>query len=56
MKSQAVLSEGAGIPGVSGEEKARTPPMSGGFAKLPGDVPFFADEGLLPSAGNPNFV
>ena len=39
MKSQAVREDISGMPGVSGEEKARGPPMSGGFAKLPGLVP-----------------
>jgi len=39
MKSQAVLSEGCGMPGVSGDENARTPPISGAFAKLPAVVP-----------------
>jgi hypothetical protein len=43
------------MPGVSGEEKERAPPISGGFAKLPGVVPSASLEGLLPSAGNPNF-
>ena len=38
-KSQAVLSDGGGMPGVSGELKLSGPPMSGGFAKLPGVVP-----------------
>jgi hypothetical protein len=39
MKSQAVFCEGWGMPGVSGELKARGPPISGGLAKLPGVVP-----------------
>ncbi|MBW1874656.1 MAG: hypothetical protein JRI98_04575 [Deltaproteobacteria bacterium] len=39
MKSHAVLSLGCGIPGVSGDEKARGPPISGAFANEPGVVP-----------------
>ena len=53
MKSQAVLSHGLGMPGVSGEEKVRAPPTSGGFAKLPGVVPSSEEEGLFPSPGRP---
>ncbi len=37
-KSQAVLSEGAGMPGVSGELKLSGPPMSGVLANEPGVV------------------
>ena len=36
-------------------ENARRPPTSGGFAKLPGDVPPALLEGLFPSAGSENF-
>ena len=39
-KSQAVDWLGGGMPGVSGEEKLRGPPMSGRFAKEPGVVPW----------------
>ena len=53
MKSQAVLSEGCGMPGVSGEEKVRAPPTCGGFAKLPGVVPWSVEDGLLPRPGRP---
>jgi len=53
MKSHAVLSEGFGMPGVSGEEKVRAPPISGGFAKLPGVVPSSEEDGLFPSPGRP---
>ncbi len=51
-KSQAVACDGAGMPGVSGELKARTPPTSGRFAKLPGLVPCGAEDGLFPSGGS----
>ena len=51
MKSQAVLSEGSGIPGVSGEEKERAPPTSGALAKLPGLVPSFLVEEECPGFG-----
>jgi hypothetical protein len=37
-KSHAVLSEGCGMPGVSGLANMRGPPMSGARAKLPGVV------------------
>src|SRR5687767_7697876 len=46
-KSQAVLSLGGGIPGVSGEENINGPPISGAFAKLPGVVTFGVAAGLL---------
>ena len=52
MKSQAVKAEGWGIPGVSGELKLCLPPISGGFAKLPGVVPCPNIEGLLPKLGS----
>jgi hypothetical protein len=51
MKSQAVLSLGAGIPGVSGELKAYTVPTPGVRAKLPGVVPAPLDDGLFPRGG-----
>ena len=51
-KSQAVFSDGAGMPGESGELKERGPPRSGAFAKLPGVVPCAVEDGLLPSAGS----
>ena len=51
MKSHAVFSDAAGMPGVSGEEKERGPPMSEGFAKLPGFVPCCRLEGLLCTTG-----
>ncbi len=44
------------MPGVSGELKVRGPPISGAFAKLPGVVPSWPDEGLLPSGGSENLL
>jgi hypothetical protein len=52
MKSQAVLSLGAGMPGASGDEKVRGVPTAPRLAKLPGDVPCAAVEGLSPSGGS----
>jgi hypothetical protein len=52
MKSQAVLSEGGGIRGVSGELNARGPPTSEAFAKLPGEVPSARLDGLPPDSGS----
>jgi hypothetical protein len=52
MKSQAVLEDGAGMPGVSGELKLSAPPIAGGFAKLPGVVPSRRLDGSLPSGGS----
>lgn len=40
------------MPGVSGELKLQAVPIRGGLAKLPGEVPCFVEEGLLPSAGS----
>lgn len=39
MKSHAVREDGAGMPGVSGDEYVSGPPTSGARAKLPGVVP-----------------
>ena len=50
-KSQAVLSLGAGMPGVSGDEKLSGPPMSGGLAKEPGLVPSRKLDGLWLTRG-----
>ena len=54
-KSHAVLSDGGGMPGVSGEAKVRAPSgpeeMVGRRAKLPGVVPWAPEEGLNPSGG-----
>ncbi len=38
-KSHAVLSLGAGMPGVSGDENVSGPPICAAWAKDPGDVP-----------------
>jgi hypothetical protein len=46
MKSHAVLVLGAGMPGVSGEEKVRGRPMAGGLANEPGVVPAAVEDGL----------
>lgn len=55
-KSQAVLSDGWGMPGVSGDENVQQPSGPGairdGFAKLPGDVPRARDDGFCPSGGS----
>ena len=51
-KSHAVFSDGAGIPGVSGELNVSAPPSCGAFAKLPGVVPWAFVDGLFPNAGN----
>jgi hypothetical protein len=52
MKSHAVRGDGGGMPGVSGELNARGCPTSGGFAKLPGVVPWRQLDGfaLLPGS------
>jgi len=39
LKSHAVREDGAGMPGVSGDEYVSGPPTSGARAKLPGVVP-----------------
>ena len=52
MKSQAVLCEGGGMPGASGELKARLPPSWGGLAKLPGVVPCAPLDGSAPPGGS----
>jgi hypothetical protein len=52
MKSQAVFSDGAGIPAVSGELKLQGVPMRGTRAKLPGFVPWPDDDGFRPSGGS----
>src|SRR3990172_11029342 len=52
MKSQAVLSDGWGMPGVSGELKESGEPTRPGRAKLPGVVPVPAPEGSPPRAGS----
>ena len=48
----AVCSLGAGMPGVSGEEKLSGPPMAAGLANEPGLVPWRCVEGLSPSGGS----
>jgi hypothetical protein len=52
MKSQAVFGDGAGMPGVSGEEKLRGAPISLASAKLPGVVPWRRLDGLPPTGGS----
>jgi hypothetical protein len=47
----AVTVDGAGIPGVSGDENVNGPPISGGSARLPGLVPSARLEGFEPPAG-----
>src|SRR5699024_3066130 len=51
MKSQAVFPLGWGIPGVSGEEKVRAPPICGGRAKEPGVVPVAGLAGIPTGIG-----
>jgi hypothetical protein len=55
MKSHAVFSDGAGIPGVSGDENVHRParPLAilGSKEKLPGEVPKPLEEGFPPSGG-----
>src|SRR6478735_2955731 len=45
-KSHAVLSLGAGMPGVSGDENVSGPPIAAVLANEPGFVPSRAVEGL----------
>ena len=52
MKSQAVRSDGGGMPGVSGELNASGRPSCGGFAKLPGVVPWPRLDGFEPARGS----
>jgi hypothetical protein len=52
MKSQAVFPEAAGIRGESGELNASGPPIDGGLAKLPGDVPAARLDGLALLSGS----
>ena len=52
MKSQAVRGDGGGMPGVSGELNASGRPNSGGFAKLPGVVPWRRLDGFAPPWGS----
>ncbi len=52
MKSQAVLSDGAGMPGVSGDENVQGVPTLPRCAKEPGVVPCFCVDGLSPSSGS----
>ena len=52
MKSQAVASDGAGMPGVSGELKVSGPPICGRSAKLPGVVPSALLDGFWPRGGS----
>jgi len=56
MKFQAVLFEGWGIPGVSGDEKVQQPAAPGAIfgviAKLAGEVPSAEVDGLAPRGGN----
>jgi hypothetical protein len=51
MKSHAVRVLGGGMPGVSGDENDKGPPMSGGLAKEPGFVPSRRLEGLWLTRG-----
>ena len=46
MQTWAVLLDGTGIPGVSGELNVVDPPMVARRAKLPGDVPCISVEGF----------
>jgi hypothetical protein len=46
MKSHAVLSDGSGMPGVSGELYMRGPPRSGALANEPGVVALASSPGL----------
>ena len=52
MKSHAVRGDGGGMPGVSGELNARGRPSCGGFAKLPGVVPWLRLDGFEPPRGS----
>ena len=53
LKSQAVLEEASGIPGVSGDENVNGPPIFASVAKLPIEVPCFSDDGFAaPARGN----
>jgi hypothetical protein len=52
MKSQAVRSEGAGMPGVSGELNASGLPSWLGLAKLPGVVVEGVVPGFPPTGGS----
>ncbi len=58
MKSHAVLCDGSGMPGVSGDEKVYRPRMPGailaGAAKLAGVVPTDPEAGFPPSGGSGN--
>jgi hypothetical protein len=51
-KSQAVLSDGAGMPGVSGDENVHGVPTRPRLAKEPGVVPAVVEDGLSPSGGS----
>ena len=52
MKSQAVFSDGAGMPGPSGELKVQGVPTRGARAKLPGFVPWRVEDGFSPRGGS----
>src|SRR6266480_395816 len=52
MKSHAVLSDGAGMPGVSGELNVQGVPTRPRCANAPGDVPCRSVDGLSPSGGS----
>jgi hypothetical protein len=52
MKSHALRGDGGGMPGVSGELNVRAVPTRGGFAKLPGVVPWPRLDGLDPPRGS----
>jgi hypothetical protein len=52
MKSQAVLSDGGGMPGVSGELNVHAVPTRPRCAKEPGVVPSAVVEGFWPSGGS----
>ena len=52
MKSHAVLSDGGGMPGVSGELNVHAVPTRPRWANEPGEVPCRSVEGLSPIDGN----
>ena len=58
MKSQAVLVDGSGMPGVSGEVKVNRPAAPAaireGAAKLAGLVPALVDDAFPPNGGSEN--
>jgi hypothetical protein len=52
MKSQAVLVDGAGMPGASGDANVYGVPTAPLRAKLPGEVPWRRVDGLSPTGGS----